>query len=115
MKITGKITTIKEVEKGTTKAGKGWSKVTFLVETTEDYNNLYCFNIFSMDDAEKNNVENFTKFNTLNQDVDVDFNVKTTEWNGKYFTELSAWKVFKADAKAEETKEDEDDSGNLPF
>ena len=113
MKITGKITKINEVEKGTTKTDKSWSKVTFLVETTEDYNNLYCFNIFSMDDAEKNNVENFTKFNKVGQEVDVDFNVKTTEWKDRYFTELSAWKVFKSDAKAEETKEDKGD--DLPF
>lgn len=118
MKVTGKITTIKEVEKGTTKADKGWSKVSFLLETDETYNNLYCFNIFSMDDAEKNNVENFTKFNKVGQSVDVEFNVKTTEWNGKHFTELAAWKVLKAEEEREipqmeGTKEALDDA--LPF
>ena len=118
MKVTGKITEIKEVEKGTTKADKGWSKVSFLLETDETYNNLYCFNIFSMDDAEKNNVENFTKFNKVGQSVDVEFNVKTTEWKGKHFTELAAWKVFKAEAaqeipQMEGTMEALDDA--LPF
>ena len=119
MKVTGKIGEIKEVVKGTTKDGKGWSKVEFLLETTEDYNNLYCFEIFAMDGGEKNNVENFTKFNKVGQDVDVEFNIKTSEWKGKHFTSLSAWKVFKAEAPAEipqmaGTLEDLDDS-YLPF
>jgi len=117
MKVTGKITLIKDKETGTTKADKSWSKVSFLLETDETYNNLYCFNMFSMDDAEKNNVEAFLKFNKVNQMVDVEFNIKTTEWKGKHFTELSAWKVFKAEVveipEMAGTMEDLEDS--LPF
>ena len=90
-----RITLIKEVVTGTTKAGKTWQKVEFLAETTEDYNNIYCFEIFAMEG--KDNVDNFVKFNKVGQNVDVDFNVKTTEWNGKHFTSLAAWKVFKAE------------------
>jgi len=116
MKVTGKIKTIKEVEKGKTKEEKSWSKVSFLLETDETYNNLYCFNIFSMDDSEKNNVENFIKFNKEGQKVDVDFNVKTTEWNGKHFTELSAWKIFKAEESiAVAGLNDADTGDDLPF
>ena len=100
MKVTGKITLIKEVVTGKTKQDKDWSKVEFLLETTEDYNNLYCFEIFAMAGGEKDAVANFTKFNKVGQDVDVEFNVKTSEWNGKHFTSLSAWKVFKADVVA---------------
>jgi len=114
MKVTGKIKTIKNKETGVTKAEKSWSKVSFLLETDETYNNLYCFNLFSMDDAEKNNVENFLKFNKEGQSVDVDFNVKTTEWNGKHFTELSAWKVFKAEA-VEHTEIAAVNEDDLPF
>ncbi len=50
MKVTGKITTIKTKEQGTSKNGKAWSKVQFLLETDETYNNLYCFELFQMDD-----------------------------------------------------------------
>jgi hypothetical protein len=42
----------------------------------------------------------------------VDFNVGCNEWNGKYFTKLSAWKIFKADSKEETPEEIESD---LPF
>ena len=114
MKVTGKITVIKDKETGVTKANKNWSKVSFLVETDETYNNLYCFNMFQMDDNEEEKlaVDKFLKYNKVGSNVDVDFNVKTTEWKGKHFTELSAWKVFKAEAAESVTQTEEDD---LPF
>ena len=117
MKVTGKITKINETTSGTSAAGKEWQKLSFLLETTEEYNNLYCFEVFG---DEK--VEQFAKFNRVGQNVDVDFNVKTNEWKGKYFTSLGAWKIFKAeetedigglDATGTEVKEDESD--DLPF
>ena len=82
MKVTGAITQIKEKVTGISKSDKGWSKVEFLLETSEDYNNVYCFEIFAMDDAEKNNVDSFMKFNKVGSNVDVEFNVKTSEWKG---------------------------------
>ena len=113
MKVTGKITKILDTQSGTSKAGKDWTKLSFVLETDEDYNNLYCFDVFG---DEK--VENFTKFNKVGQDVDVEFNVKCNEWNGKYFTNLDAWKVFKADPTEEipvMKGTDEDLEDMLPF
>ena len=110
MKLTGKITLIKETETGTSKAGKAFSKVSFLVETDETYNNLYCFNMFQMDDNENEKkliVNNFLKYNKVDTIVDVDFNIQTTEWKGKHFTSLSAWKVFKAEVVEEGSPEAE--------
>ena len=108
MKITGSITKVLAVQNGTTKEGKEWKKLSFLVTTKEEYNNLYCFDLFG---AEK--VENFEKFNKVNDVVDVDFNVKTNEWQGKYFTSLDAWKVFKN--KAEEAPVSEEMGNDMPF
>ena len=59
MKVTGKITKVLDTQKGTSAAGKEWQKLSFILETTEDYNNLYCFDVFG---DEK--VEQFLKFNT---------------------------------------------------
>jgi len=98
MEVTGKITKVLDVQKGTSKEGKEWQKLIFTLETTEQYNNLYAFEIFG---AEK--VETFNKFNKVGDDVKVDFNVSTNEWQGKYFTSLQAWKVFKADAMEQAT------------
>jgi len=96
MEVTGKITKVLDVQKGTSKEGKEWQKLIFTLETTEQYNNLYAFEIFG---AEK--VETFNKFNKVGDDVKVDFNVSTNEWQGKYFTSLQAWKVFKAESNLE--------------
>ena len=94
MEITGKITKVLDKVTGQKKDGSGdWVKQSFVVETSEQYNNLYCFEVFG---DEK--VENLNKYNKVGDDVKVDFNVSTNEWQGKYFTTLQAWKIFKAEA-----------------
>tara|TARA_R110000803_G_scaffold76454_1_gene141075 strand:+ start:13924 stop:14283 length:360 start_codon:yes stop_codon:yes gene_type:complete len=93
MEVEGKITKILEKVTGEKKDGSGqWVKQSFVLETTEQYNNLYCFELFG---DEK--VDNFNKYNKIGSDVKVDFNVSTNEWKEKYYTSLQAWKVFKAD------------------
>ena len=62
MKVTGKITKVLDTQKGTSASGKDWQKLSFILETTEDYNNLYCFDVFG---DEK--VEQFLKFNKVGQ------------------------------------------------
>ena len=105
-----KITSISEVQSGTSKAGKDWKKLTFVGETSEQYNNLYAFELFG-----EEKVDNFTKFNKVGDNVDVDFNVSTREWEGKYFTSLSAWKVFKAQEQTQESVPTAETQDDLPF
>tara|TARA_R110000782_G_scaffold137341_1_gene229833 strand:- start:88 stop:414 length:327 start_codon:yes stop_codon:yes gene_type:complete len=108
MEITGKITKVNETINGTTAAGKEWKKLSFLVETTEEYNNLYCFDVFGDESVDK-----FEKYNKVGQEVDVKFNVKTNEYKGKYYTSLGAWSIFSAKKEdAVPAAEEEDD---LPF
>jgi len=110
MKVTGKIENILETQTGTSKAGKEWKKTSFVVKTDDEYNNLYCFEIFG---DEK--VNNFLQYNSKGDVVDVDFNVKTNEWKGKYFTSLDAWKIFKADNSKQKEDVAVEDEGDLPF
>jgi len=114
MEVTGKITKVLEKQSGVSKADKEWTKLSFVLETSEAYNNLYCFEIFG---TEK--VEQFEKYNKVGQEVKVDFNVSTNEWNGKYFTSLQAWRVWKS---SDENTNNENTSGTsielddlLPF
>ena len=110
MKVTGVIKEVGKVVTGISKADKPWKKVTFVVETSEEYNNIYPLEVFG-----EEKVDNFLKFNKVGQSVDVDFNVSANEWKGKYFTTLSAWKIFKAeevkDLELVPTNEEDD----LPF
>ena len=110
MKVTAKITKVMEVTSGTSATGKEWKKLSFLAETTEEYNNLYCFEVFG-----EEKVDNFLKFNKVGQLVDIDFNVKTNEWKDRYFTSLQAWKIFKAEDNMSVPTPMEEQTGDLPF
>jgi len=90
-KTSGEITKITEVQKGTSKAGKDWQKLTFVIDTKEEYNNILAFDVFG---DEK--VENFIKYNKVGRSVEIEFNIRTNEWKDKYFTSLDAWKISKA-------------------
>ena len=90
LEVKGEITKILEVQTGEKKDGSGqWEKQQFIVRTQEQYNNLYCFEIFG-----DQKVDNFAKFNKVGQEVTVEFNVNTSEHQGKYYTTLSAWKIM---------------------
>lgn len=94
MKEQGKIKAILPVESGTSKDGKEWKKVVFVIANSKGYEGreqIFAFEIFG---AEK--VDKFLQFNKVGDVVDVDFNITTNEWQGKYYTSLGAWKVFKA-------------------
>lgn len=94
MKEQGKIKTILPVESGTSKDGKEWKKVVFVIANNGGYEGreqIFAFEIFG---AEK--VNKFLQFNKVGDTVDVGFNITTNEYKGKYYTSLGAWKVFKA-------------------
>jgi hypothetical protein len=97
MRVTGNIEKILEVQTGESKAGKAWKKVTFVLKTSEEYNNIYAFEIFGEDKVDK-----FIKWNEVGASVDVDFNVSCNEYNGKYYTSLQAWRVYTADGQPTE-------------
>lgn len=114
MEVQGKITKILDKQTGAKKDGSGdWVKQSFTLETTEKYNNLYCFEVFGDE-----RVENINKYNKVGDSVLVEFNVSTNEWKGKYFTSLQAWKVMKAEKNAEPVGSAFDSKGSnddLPF
>ena len=107
-----KIVKVLDTESGTSKAGKAWKKVTFVGETDQEYNNLYAFEIFQGEG--KDQVDNFLNYNKEGDVVNVEFNVSCREWQGKYFTNLSAWRVEKANGSAEEVPAG-DETDDLPF
>jgi len=95
-KVKGKITEISE--KQMFPAGSG--KLTFRIDTGEEYNKIWEFELFKGKDYVEH-LDNFIKFNKAGDDVEVEFNVKTNSWTNpktdveKLFTSLSCWKVDK--------------------
>ena len=88
---TGEIIEILPTESGTSKTGKDWKKLTFAIDTKEQYNNIVAFEVFGDD-----KVENFLKYNKVGKTVDVEFNLSSNKWKDKYFTSASAWKITNA-------------------
>jgi len=88
---TGEIIEILPTEKGTSKQGKDWKKLTFAIDTKDQYNNIIAFDVFG---DEK--VDNFLKYNKIGKTVDVEFNLSSNKWKDRYFTSASAWKISKA-------------------
>ena len=93
LKITGTIEHIMYAKEGVAKSGKNWKAVEFIVKTEDEYNNLYCFKKFGSGEKIKE-VDDFLKWNKVNDLVEVFFNIETRQFEERYFTNLSAWKVM---------------------
>ena len=108
--VKGTITAITEVEV----LASGAAKLSYRIDTGDQYNNLWEFEIYKgVDHVE--HAHNFAKYNKVGDAVKVSFNVSTNEWQGKYFTSLDAWKVFKADNSKQKEEVAVEEEGDLPF
>lgn len=111
--ITGNIKTIGATKEGTSSAGKPWKKLSFQVTNNSGYNGQEAIFSFDLFGAEK--VEKFLQYNKEGSEVDVKFNIECREWEGKYYTNLSAWSVFKAEGAGSQTPADEALDEEPPF
>ncbi len=115
LSVKGRITSILDVESGTSKAGKEWKKQSFVIDNGDQYNPNICFSLFGEEKiAMLNNFAN-------GQEVEVGFNLSSREYNGKWYHNIDAWKITAdsgttntaAPAPAIENAPAEDD--DLPF
>lgn len=82
-----------DIQKGTSKSGREWQKKTFVIEFMEGtYQKHLAFEMFGED---KINNNPFRK----GQTVTVHYDISSSEWNGRWYTACSAWKVEKFDGK----------------
>ena len=91
MEIQVKIVNVLPVQTFTSsKTGNSYSKYTFVGETAGQYPKKIAFTVMGDD-----------KFNGMGIVVGgtytVSFDVESREWNGKWFTEASAWKAVRID------------------
>lgn len=82
--IKGTIKTIGEVNVVSDK----FKKVEFSIELNFDqYPKVVAFQITN------DKIDNFLKYNKVGQSVEVKFNAESKEYNGRFFTNLTAWRV----------------------
>lgn len=100
MEISGKVIACTEIESGTSKAGKDWQRCGFSVQYKDgNYDNTVYFTL-------SNKMVDHAPL--IGDSVTVSFTPKSREYNGRWYTELNAWKVNQiAEAKS--------GSNDLPF
>lgn len=95
-KIEGLLIKILEVESGVSKSGSDWKKQDFLIETTDKYPKTVCFTLF----GDKISLLNgFSEGNTVN----VSYNIVSRDFNGKWFHNVTAWKIEKIETGSQTT------------
>lgn len=111
MKITGKITHIFEIKTGISKDGKEWYSLEYRVqETSGEYPQSAVLSIFG-----KDRVDNFLKYNKLNDVVNVEFNISNNEYHGKFYNRINSYRVEKVNENKEDIQNSETFEDGLDF
>ena len=88
MEITVTIKKILEPQSGvSSRNGENWVKNSFVGETQGNYPKMVCFTVMGGETWEKMNIKVGGTYN-------VSFDPESREWNGKFFTDLRAWKAI---------------------
>ncbi len=91
MEITGKIVQILPLQSGQGKNGV-WKKQDYIIEFGDQYPKKVCFNLWG------DKIDTFAI--QLNEQVKVDFDVESREFNGRWYTDVKAWNITKLAAGA---------------
>ncbi|MDR0537516.1 MAG: DUF3127 domain-containing protein [Tannerellaceae bacterium] len=89
MEITGKIVLALPATEGVSRTGNRWKKQEFVLETQEQYPKKVCFGLFGSDRIDQAAIregEVITAF----------IDIESREFNGKWYTNVNAWKVERA-------------------
>ena len=85
IEITGKVLQLLAEQTGAGKNGT-WVRRDFVIETTDQYPKKICFSGWGDKAAQVNGLQ-------PGQSVKVSFNPESREFNGKWYTDLRAWKI----------------------
>ena len=83
--INGVLTKLLERKSGQSNSGT-WIKQEFVIQTKGDYPKNICFSAW-------NDLTDKVGQLKIGEDLEISFNAESREWEGKYFTELKAWKI----------------------
>lgn len=92
MEIKGKIIVALPEQSGVSKSGNNWKKREYVLETMETYPKKVHFDLFG-DRADQYPL-------AVGDVITLSFDINSREYNGRWFTSISGWKVDKGDAQA---------------
>ncbi len=93
MEVTGKIIAVLPEQGGISKTGNEWKKQEYVLETQEQYPKKVCFQLFGADRIAQAAIQ-------AGELLTVSFDIDSREYQGRWFTNISAWKVERAEAGA---------------
>jgi len=108
MEIKGKISHILPLETGISKAGKEWKKQDVILKQFDKFETDVCITSFGDESLKKLNGL------TVGDTVEVSVNIKSNEFNGKYFTSVNAWRWNNKNSESNEGFATSDDN-DMPF
>ena len=92
MEITGKVIKLLPLQTGTGKNGT-WKKQEFILETSAQIPKKICFSLWG---------DKIDQFNVREgEDYEVMFDLESREFNGRWYTDVRAWKIDKPAKKQE--------------
>ena len=91
LEISGKIVEILEVKSGQSANGE-WRKQEYVLETEAQYPKKVCFMAWG-DKIDQFNIQK-------GETVEVSIDLESREYNGRWYTDVKAWKVSRDDATA---------------
>lgn len=111
MEVKGRVFKVMPEQSGVSANGKNWLKSTFIIETLGEYQDKISFDVMT----EK--LSPLVKGLKTGEEITVHFNVKSREYQDKWFTNVTAWKIDKANVGItnEVKTEVKEEIENLPF
>lgn len=114
LKLKGTLSQSMKIEKGVSKAGKEWKKKTFVIDTGDEYNPNVAFTLFG--DEKIALIKGMKK----GDEIEVDFNLTSREFDGKWYHNINAWRVKALESETTtsdpiEDSLDPDEVDDLPF
>lgn len=85
MSITGKVIAVGQLFTGTSKSGNAFRKQEYVIETDGQYPHKVAFSVMN-DKIDAAAIQ-------LGHVVEIEFDAESREYNGRWYTNLTAWKV----------------------
>ena len=92
MEIKGKVVSVLPQQSGTSQAGNQWKKQEFVIETQEQFPKKICMTLFG------DRVDQYPV--AVNDEIVASIDIESREYNGRWYTNVNAWKIEKASAQA---------------
>lgn len=106
LEIQGKLLEVHPEQSGESKNGT-WKKQSFVIETEDQYPKKVCFVIWG---DRTNMLEGLSKGDSLK----VAFDVESREYNGRWYTDVKAWKIESTQSQASDSGSGGGGAKNFP-